>query len=151
MTEYKRKGNKWTINELLQLQREYELLEWSVQEIANKHRRSVKAILFKLEAEGFISSWDEARGFDLESYKTEMLGEPECEKGIVLHYDVNDEEDDEVLTIIDDIETDKAVYGLTERVWNLETSVNEISVMVKKMFEVLVSKQKAKRAPLRSY
>ena len=151
MTTNMRFGKKWTINEILSLQREYELLEWSVQEIANKHRRSVKAILFKLEAEGFISSWDEARGFDLESYKTEMLGEPECEKGIVLHYDVNDEEDDDVLTIIDDIETDKAVYGLTERVWNLETSVNEISVMVKKMFEVLVSKQKAKRAPLRSY
>ena len=151
MTTNMRFGKKWTINEILSLQREYELLEWSVQEIANKHRRSVKAILFKLEAEGFISSWDEARGFDLESYKTEMLGEPECEKGIVLHYDVNDEEDDDVLTIIDDIETDKAVYGLTERVWNLENSVNEISVMVKKMFEVLVSKQKAKRAPLRSY
>ena len=152
MTTNMRFGKKWTINEILSLQREYELLEWSVQEIANKHRRSVKAILFKLEAEGFISSWDEARGFDLESYQTEMLGEPECEKGIVLHYDVNDdEEDDDVLTIIDDIETDKAVYGLTERVWNLETSVNEISVMVKKMFEVLVSKQKAKRAPLRSY
>ena len=151
MTTNMRFGKKWTINEILSLQREYELLEWSVQEIANKHRRSVKAILFKLEAEGFISSWDEARGFDLESYQTEMLGEPECEKGIVLHYDVNDEEEDDVLTIIDDIETDKAVYGLTERVWNLETSVNEISVMVKKMFEVLVSKQKAKRAPLRSY
>ena len=152
MTTNMRFGKKWTINEILSLQREYELLEWSVQEIANKHRRSVKAILFKLEAEGFISSWDEARGFDLESYKTEMLGEPECEKGIVLHYDVkDDEEDDDVLTIIDDIETDKAVYGLTERVWNLETSVNEISVMVKKMFEVLVSKQKAKRVPLRSY
>lgn len=151
MTTNMRFGKKWTINEILSLQREYELLEWSVQEIANKHRRSVKAILFKLEAEGFISSWDEARGFDIESYKTEMTGEPECEKEIVLHYDVNDEEDDDVLTIIDDIETDKAVYGLTERVWNLETSVNEISVMVKKMFEVLVSKQKAKRAPLRNY
>ena len=151
MTTNMRFGKKWTINEILSLQREYELLEWSVQEIANKHRRSVKAILFKLEAEGFISSWDEARGFDLESYQTEMLGEPECEKGIVLHYDVNDEEEDDVLTIIDDLETDKAVYGLSERVWNLETSVNEISVMVKKMFEVLVSKQKAKRAPLRSY
>jgi hypothetical protein len=151
MTTNMRFGKKWTINEILSLQREYELLEWSVQQIASKHRRSVRAILFKLEAEGFISSWDEARGFDLESYKTEMSCEPECDTECVLDYDVNDEEDDDVLTIIDDHETDKAVYGLTERVWNLETSVNEISVMVKKMFEVLVSKQKAKRAPLRSY
>ena len=30
----KRAGNKWTINETLQLQREYELLEWTIQQIA---------------------------------------------------------------------------------------------------------------------
>ena len=45
-----RHGNKWTVNELLSLQREYELLEWSVQEIAEKHKRTVEAILFKILA-----------------------------------------------------------------------------------------------------
>lgn len=49
----KRHNNKWSIHEILSLQREYELLEMSVGEIANKHQRSEEAILWKLEKEGF--------------------------------------------------------------------------------------------------
>lgn len=63
-----RYGKKWTINEILSLEREYTLLEWTVQQIAKKHKRSIKAILCKLEAEAFIDSWNEARGFYLDSY-----------------------------------------------------------------------------------
>ena len=65
MTEYKRKGNKWTVNELLTLQREYELLEWTVQQIAEKHQRSVTAILYRLEDEGFVNSFSNARGYNI--------------------------------------------------------------------------------------
>ena len=61
---YKRSGFKWSVNELLSLQREYELLEWTVQQIAEKHERSVEAILFCLESEGFISSWNTARVYN---------------------------------------------------------------------------------------
>lgn len=54
---------KWSINEVLRLHREYELLELTVHEIAKLHKRSFFAILFKLESEGFLSSnWNEARG-----------------------------------------------------------------------------------------
>jgi hypothetical protein len=67
MNTFKRRGNKWSVNELLQLQREYELLEWTVQEIANKHQRSVTSILYRLEDEGFINSWSEARGYQMGS------------------------------------------------------------------------------------
>jgi hypothetical protein len=58
-----RHGNKWTVNEVLSLQREYELLEMTVQQIADKHKRSVLSIVYKLLAEGFTSSLEEARGF----------------------------------------------------------------------------------------
>jgi hypothetical protein len=61
---YKRHYFKWNINELIALQREYELLELTIQEIAIKHNRSVKAILCKLEQENFIKNWNEAKGFD---------------------------------------------------------------------------------------
>jgi hypothetical protein len=65
METYKRANNKWTVNEILRLQREYELLELSVQEIAERHERSVYAILYKLEAEGFIKDgWSDARGIE---------------------------------------------------------------------------------------
>lgn len=49
---YKRVGNKWTINECLQLQREYELLELSLEEISKKHKRTPNAIMYKLASEG---------------------------------------------------------------------------------------------------
>ena len=69
MNTFNRNGNRWTVNELLSLQREYELLEWTIQQIAVKHQRTEAAILFKLESEGFITSWNNARGFDMNSYK----------------------------------------------------------------------------------
>ena len=53
MTTYKRFGNRWTINECLQLQREFELLELSIDEIAVLHQRTPNAIMFKLNQEGF--------------------------------------------------------------------------------------------------
>jgi hypothetical protein len=55
---------KWSINEVIQLQREYELLQLSIQEIAKRHKRSVRAILCKLEKEKIILDWYEAKGFD---------------------------------------------------------------------------------------
>ena len=53
-----RHGKKWTIPELLSLQREYELLELQTEQIAQLHSRTEDAILFKLQAEGFESLSD---------------------------------------------------------------------------------------------
>ena len=152
-----RYGNRWTVNEILALQREYELLEWSVQQIAEKHRRSVRAILCKLEVEGFIASWDEARGFNGEDCMTEETPQTD-----VLNTENNDYESTNIdsenivqqndeLTIVDEFASDENVSNLTERVWNLETSVSEISSMVKQMFEVMVSKKVSKKNRLRNY
>lgn len=49
-------GNKWTVNEILRLQREYELLGLSVEKIASLHGRSLKAINYKIESEGFVTN-----------------------------------------------------------------------------------------------
>jgi chemotaxis protein histidine kinase CheA len=46
-----RSGFKWTVNECLRLQREFELLNLSVEEIALLHQRSPYAIMYKLDAE----------------------------------------------------------------------------------------------------
>lgn len=50
-----RHGFRWTINECLRLQREFELLQLSLDEIASRHGRTVNAIMCKLDAEGFAS------------------------------------------------------------------------------------------------
>ena len=64
MDSYKRNNKRWNIHEVIRLQREYELLELSIQEIAKKHERSERAILCKLEKEGFIDNWTNANGFN---------------------------------------------------------------------------------------
>lgn len=60
-----REYNKWTINEILRLEREYDLLELDVHTIARLHQRSANSIAFKLYNENFISNIKEARGFVL--------------------------------------------------------------------------------------
>ena len=52
MTQYTRNGNRWTINECIQLQREFELLNLSVAEISIRHKRTPNAIMYKLDKEG---------------------------------------------------------------------------------------------------
>ena len=52
-TDYKRFGNRWTINECLQLQREFELLNLSIDEISKRHQRTPNAIMLKLDREEF--------------------------------------------------------------------------------------------------
>jgi tRNA A-37 threonylcarbamoyl transferase component Bud32 len=63
MKTLNRYGKKWSTNEGLALQREYELLELTVQDIAVIHKRSVKAIVYKLEQEELIYDKNFARGY----------------------------------------------------------------------------------------
>jgi hypothetical protein len=170
----KRNGNRWTVNELLSLQREYELLEWTVQQIAEKHQRTERAILFRLESEGIVSSWNDARGFNMESYKAQCEGDVVTEDCVCNeescvddddeedHHggddndseyfgeedddDDDDEEDDD-----DEYEPDDAseVEKLSERVWSLETAVTDIKDMVQHLFNNLVSSNQKKLKPLR--
>ena len=157
----RRQGNKWTINELISLQREYELLELTVQEIAGRHQRSETAILYKLESEGLIDSWNSARGFVSEDYQNSVSSNKEQ----VEAEDVEDVEeccggdDDEDYQFVEEAESDdddisddeSEVEKLTERVWSLETSVGEISSMVKNIYSMLSAKQSnKKRKPLRN-
>ena len=163
-----RNGNRWTVNELLSLQREYELLEWNIQKIAIKHQRTERAILFRLESEGIITSWNDARGFDMESYKASMENEVvtnDCvcnEETSLDDYDEDDqeccdndseylgeedeEEDDEEESVCDDM---SEVEKLSDRVWSLETTVTDIKDMIQHMFNNMVSNNQKKTKSLR--
>ena len=59
-TLYKRHGLKWTIPEILRLQREYELMGLSIEEIAFLHYRSEQAIYWRIELEGFSCDYKNA-------------------------------------------------------------------------------------------
>ena len=61
-----RHGNRWTVNEMLQLQREYELLNLSIDEIAYKHKRTPEAIKYKIQHTDFsyyfpLPHWNQTR------------------------------------------------------------------------------------------
>ena len=147
---FTRHGKRWSVNEMLSLQREYELLEWSVDQIALKHKRTVNSILFKLQDEGLICNWNEARGFvsSAPTWKTtEDLFEDEdddeeemddCNDEDYVEEESCDEMDDELFEEDESIEVAK----LSQRVWTLEAAVSDISVMVKQIFDSMVSKKR---------
>ena len=56
-------GYKWNINECLRLQREFELLGLTIDEIAVRNKRTPKAIMFKLDEEGFATYTDLYNGY----------------------------------------------------------------------------------------
>jgi len=87
-----RHGNRWNVNEVLSLQREYELLEMTVQQIADKHKRSVMSIIYKLHAEGFTTSLFEARGYTEKLEKPTVVSSKRTAKRVI-----EDEDEDEDL------------------------------------------------------
>jgi hypothetical protein len=138
MIENRRHGNRWTINETLALQREYELLGWDVEKIANKHQRSVTSINYKLEREGLVGSWAEVKGFDVKKYQDSLDASPNNEEfQIIDNVCCDDDEESEIDT-------------LTKRIWSLETNVDAISLMVKNIYNILSDKKNSKRKPLRN-
>jgi len=150
---------KWNVNECLSLQREYELLEWSIQEIADKHERTVHSILYRLQYEGFIETWLDATGYQEYSkdlscvddnlgssvnpydYEEDIVEEEEDED------DVKDEDyivDDEDYEEDDDDEEDDEISDLNQRVWGLETAVSDIKGMIGTLLSKFSSSTSAK-------
>lgn len=145
MTLPYRHNFKWSINELLSLQREYELLEMTIQDIASKHERSVDAILYRLQKEGMIETWIDARGYQ-EYSKTfpylvgsldSNVNTYDYEEDVDVTDDdnVNDndsdyEDEEEESDVSEDEEDNDDISNLSERVWDLETAVNDIKGMI---------------------
>ena len=158
-TTANRIGNKWTVNEVLSLQREYELLNWSIDEIAAKHKRTANAIMFKLDSEGFadynvlysnyhnLGSSTSNQSQSILKGSSEDLSDDDEEE-------FNDENDDDYIANADDEqdddedEEDDEMANLSERMDNLESDIDEIKSMLKLL---LKSNQKNgtehKRAP----
>lgn len=133
MTTYRRSGFKWTVNELISLQREYELLDWTVQQIAEKHERSVEAILFRLESEEFIDSWNTSRGYNQIDYQNAIEGGDSLESNV--QEEEEEDEDEEESSICED---PNDIQVLTERVLTLENVIFD----VKDMMQQLMSEMK---------
>ena len=154
MTIPKRHNFKWSINEINSLQREYELLELDPQQIAEKHRRTISSILFKLRQEGIIensarngwklnksasgSSWvqDLSSNEDKHDYSEDEDEEQTLSDSSSECSYEEDEEDEE-----DEISFRNHIYdsfnSTNSRVAKLEESLDEMKNMISHMFSKL--------------
>jgi hypothetical protein len=155
---------KWNINEILSLQREYDLLEMNIQDISDKHERTIVAILYRLQQEKIIESWIDARGYQ-EFSKTQnyLVGSLDSSVNAYDYVeDVNNNETDDdddykdsdyeeteedVTTEVedesdDDDDEDDNISALSQRVWGLETAVSDIKGMIGTLLSKFTSSSK---------
>jgi hypothetical protein len=150
MNTFKRRGNKWTVTELLQLQREYELLEWTVQQIAEKHQRSIDAILYRLEDEGFINSWVDARGYQMGSDT-----DADVQNNVKIEFGGGDDNNSEYIcddnsSISEDIGDNNTITSsdrLNERV----DAIEETLASIKEMLATILANSQQKNSNLNIY
>ena len=166
-----RHGKRWTISEILSLQREFELLGLTVTQMADKHKRSESSIMFKLHAEGLIPSIEQpaVTKMKMTPVKKEMMtpvkkemmdADEDAESDTDSSSDYNDEDseyvcnfDDKMSDVseeVDNVSNSEVFDKLSDRVWNLESSVSQIGVMVKQLLDNMATKKTTKKlAPLR--
>lgn len=121
-----RSGFRWSINEVLALQREFELLGLTIDEIAQKHNRTTNAIIFKLDQEGFA---------DYNELYSNLYNSESDDNSSEISLEYNYDEDD------NDSETDynseNNVYNLSHRVYNLEKIILDININIKNMWSYI--------------
>lgn len=122
---YKRANFRWNINEYLSLQREYELLNLSVEKIAVLHERDVKAILFKLKSEGLINASDELK----------LKKSPKKSVDEVVVSSLKSKDD----------------TNIANRVFSLESCIDEIKGMIQNLVNTRNTQPVKKVQPLRKY
>lgn len=152
-----RAGFKWTVNETLSLQREYELLGMSIDEIAEKHKRTPNAIMYKLDQEGFADY--NVLYSNYHDYNAKIPVSRKNTSNVSLNFDYSTEVDDSELDDVndedyvdnsdmdddDDYDSDYAdedddykqykMDNLSQRVYNLETVVYEIQIAVNQLMK----------------
>jgi hypothetical protein len=139
--EMRRNNFRWNIDEVLRLQREYELLGMSVQEIAKLHGRSARAILCKLEKEEFIGCWNDAKGFSefvnsephLIDHKSLILNASETTSEIDSETDSETELNSSILP--KDLLLANGNKELNMRLMNVEKTITYLSNLIKPFFE----------------
>lgn len=145
-----RAGFKWTVNEILSLQREFELLGWTIDQIALKHKRTPNAIMYKLDQEGFadynvlysnyhdlnsrIDLWKKTSNLSLNyDYDTEIDDSEVDDDNDEDYVDSEDEDEDEYEDYSEDDYKQDVIDNLSQRVYNLETVVYEIQIILNQL------------------
>ena len=121
---------KWTVNECLRLEREFDLLKLSVQEIALLHDRSPNAIMYKLDAEGLADYNDvfinrQALKQPLK-VSTKDESETELDDDDTSNYQEDDDDDDDEEEEFDSYNIKQQVQIITKQLANLTAIVYKV-------------------------
>ena len=130
MNHEQRSGFKWTINECLRLEREFELLKLSVDEIALLHQRSPYAIMYKLDAEG-IADYNDVFQNRQQKLKDEEQDE-EQDEASVSEYEEEQEDEKQEDEEQDSEEYDR--YNLRQQIRSLTKQVANLTAIVYNAF-----------------
>jgi protein required for attachment to host cells len=133
MQTQKRSGYKWSVNECLRLEREYDLLKLSVSEIALLHERSDEAIMYKLDQEGiadFNHLYVKQNPTMFLKEEQEDSDEEEKDSDDSSNYEGSDEEQDEE----QEEEEKYNAYNLKQQVQILTKQLANLTAIVYKSF-----------------
>jgi len=149
MDKCKRFRNRWTIKECLNLQREFELLKLSIDDIALKHKRTPNAIIFKLDEQGLAEYnvlYSNYYGLNSPMEVIRKHTHDEYDDNIINNFiDETEEDDDELEDLEDDYEDDEETisdeesyfedddYNLKNRINQLEKHVSTLTELVLKL------------------
>lgn len=147
MDKCKRFRYRWTIKECLDLQREFELLKLSIDEIALKHQRTPNAIMLKLDEQGIAEYhvlYNNYHGITspLDIIRKHTHDEFDDENIVNNFIDEDDSDDEEYIedeeTIADDesnddLEEQDENYSLHKRINDLENHVTTLTELVFKL------------------
>ena len=129
---YRRANARWTVNECLRLEIEFDLLKLSIEEIAALHERSTNAIMYKLDAEG-IADYN-----DVFQNRQQKLKDEEQDEASVSEYEEDasvseyeeeqedeeqEEQEDEEQEEYDSYNVRQQIRSLTKQVANLTSII----------------------------
>ena len=117
-----RSGFRWSVNEVLALQREFELLGLTIDEIAQKHNRTTNAIIFKLDQEGF-ADYNELYS----NLNNSESDDNSSEISLEYNYDDSDTE----------YNSENDLYNLSHRVNNIEKNIVDLNITIKNMWSYI--------------
>ena len=141
MQTQKRSGYKWSVNECLRLEREYDLLKLSVSEIALLHERSDEAIMYKLDQEGIADfnhlyvKQNSTMFLKEEQEDSDEEDEEEKDSDDSSNYEGSDEEEDEEEEQDEENQQEEYnAYNLKQQVQLLTKQLANLTAIVYKSF-----------------
>jgi hypothetical protein len=145
MEKCKRFRNRWTIKECLKLQREFELLKLSIDDIALKHQRTPNAIMLKLDEQELADYnvlYNNYHGLNSPMEVIRKHTHDEFDEENIINNFIDETEDDDDEEYIEDEETisdeDEELeedddYNLHNRINQLEKHVSTLTELVLKL------------------